>query len=188
MNLSSYYYFDWIEKVSDKGTDHSYIQQYYCKKFTPLKNTPIIMLEIGIYKSQSLRLWKEWFTNSFIYCMDVDQTFVEKANTIPNVKAFNLNAFDKPALNLFNDGFFDVIIEDGPHTFETQRFAVANWSKKLKKGGTLIIEDIQSIDWIEFLVKAIPNEENAAFEYKLFDLRSVKNRYDDILLEITRIK
>ena len=120
MNLSSYYYFDWVEKVSDKGTDHSYIQNYYCKKFTPLKNTPIVMLEIGIFKGQSLRLWKEWFTNGFFYCLDVEQSSVDKANTIPNVKAFNTDAYSNAALNLFSDNFFDIIIEDGSQKYESR--------------------------------------------------------------------
>ena len=188
MDLSHYFYFDAIQRITDKGYLHSYIDEYYTRKFADLREKPLVLLEIGIANAQSIRLWSEWFTQGFIYCLDVEPTYVEKAKVIPNVKAFNLNAFDKPALDLFGDGFFDFIIEDGPHTLDTQLFAVSNWSKKLKKNGCLIIEDIQSIDWIEPLVKAIPNEENAAFEYKLFDLRSVKNRYDDIILEITRIK
>ena len=185
MSLANLYYWDSIKKISDKGYIHSYIDHYYTHKFANLKEKPLVLLEIGIHYAQSIQLWRDWFKNGFIYCVDVDPVAVEKASIIPGVKSFNGDAFSKSVLDMFDDNFFDIIIEDGPHTLETQLFAVSNWSKKLKKNGTLIIEDIQSIDWIDPLIKAIPNEQGE-YRHMYFDLRPVKNRYDDIILEITK--
>ena len=189
MNLSTYYYFDWVEKISDKGTDHSYIQNYYCNKFTPLKYNPIVMLEIGVYKGQSLRLWKEWFTNGIFYCIDIDDNFIKKLQkNDPTIKSFTADAYTKEVVNKFEDNFFDIIIDDGPHTLESQLFSIKNWIKKLKVGGLLIIEDIQNFEYVDQLVASIPQNESMQFSSFYYDLRTVKNRYDDILLEITRIK
>ena len=48
----------------------------------------------------------------------------------------------------------------------------------------MIIEDLQSFDWVDELTKYVP------FEYKdkveVFDLRQMKGRYDDLLFVIKK--
>jgi phosphoribosylpyrophosphate synthetase len=56
-----------------------------------------------------------------------------------------MDAFNKKSVSELEtkhpDGF-DIIIEDGPHTLESQIFAVQNYTQLLKDGGILIIEDV----------------------------------------------
>lgn len=50
--------------------------------------------------------------------------------------------------------------------------------------GILIIEDIQSWDWIEILKNEVP--ENLRKFVRAYDLRPIKKRYDDIVFTIDK--
>lgn len=175
------------KKLSDKGMLHSYIEQYYSPRFTDLRERPLAILEIGVKQGRSVWLWRNWFKNSSIYGIDVKEESIKTILTFDNVKGYVGNAFSEKMLSNFNDNFFDIIIEDGPHTLQTQIFAAKNWSKKLKRNGLLIIEDVQKEEYISTILQSIPNEVDIKFESKVFDFRNIKNRYDDILIEITRV-
>lgn len=187
MQLRDYYEATIWEKLTDKGWLHSYIDQYYSDKFSSLKETPLIMLELGVSRAQSIKLWAEWFENAFIYGIDTNPDSIHRMKDIPRTKGFCADGYNMDMVNKFDDGFFDIIIEDGPHSLESQVFAVKNWSKKLRKNKFMVIEDIQYISHAETLIKEIPHDTNFQFAFRVFDLRHVKNRYDDIILEITRI-
>ena len=51
--------------------------------------------------------------------------------------------------------------------------------------GILIIEDVQSWDWIDTLKAAVP--EHLKQFIKVYDLRPNKNRYDDIVFTIDKL-
>ena len=51
--------------------------------------------------------------------------------------------------------------------------------------GILVIEDVQSMDWIESLRNEVP-EDMKKF-VKVYDLRKNKNRYDDIVFTIDKL-
>jgi hypothetical protein len=50
--------------------------------------------------------------------------------------------------------------------------------------GILIIEDVQSIDWIDALKNSVP--ENLKQFIKVYDRREIKNQYDDIVFTIDK--
>ena len=56
--------------------------------------------------------------------------------------------------------------------------------KLLSNDGIIVIEDIQSIDWIETLTKYIPD--NMKQFIQVVDNRSIKNRHDDIMFIINK--
>ena len=168
---------------SDKGTTHDYINGYYSNVFTPAKEKEINLLEIGICKGQSIRLFRKWFTNGNIFGMDIGEYVDANTFQIEGTSLFWGDAFDSSMLDLFKDNFFDFIIDDGPHTLESQLYSVIYWTQKLKSGGKLIIEDIQNIDHIIYLERMVDTD---LFTSKLFDLRANKNRYDDIIFEVTK--
>jgi hypothetical protein len=60
------------------------------------------------------------------------------------------------------------------------------YSKLLANNGILVIEDIQSIDWIPILTNQVPDNLKKFIE--VYDLRSIKNRYDDLLFVINMDK
>ena len=77
---------------------------------------------------------------------------------------------------------FDLVLDDGPHSLESQIFFVKHYSKLLKDDGILIVEDIQNIDHFKILTDNTPNELKQYI--KTYDLRKNKNRYDDLVFSI----
>jgi hypothetical protein len=98
-----------------------------------------------------------------------------------------MDAFNKTSVSYlktkYPDGF-DIIIEDGPHTLQSQIFAVQNYVELLKDGGILIIEDVQNFDHIKIIMDSIGETFHTSMEF--VDLRHVKNRYDDLLIVIKK--
>jgi predicted O-methyltransferase YrrM len=186
MNLKEFY--ENRTQKSDKGTTHDYISGYYNNEFTSKRFESISILEIGIHAGLSLKLWKDWFENANIYaidpCKEVDilQEIVEEVNERKNVKIIKDDAYSESILSMFEDGSFDYIIDDGPHTVGSQIYSIKHWLKKVKSGGKLIIEDIQSITDLNQLVLEA-NE--TGMKWEVYDMRDNKGRYDDIILEIT---
>ena len=168
---------------SDKGTTHDYIDGYYSDIFTPLREKEINLLEIGMYKGQSIRLFREWFINGKIFGMDIGEYVDPNMLQIEGASLLWGDAFNSSMLDLFKNDFFDFIIDDGPHTLESQLYSVVYWSQKLKSGGKLIIEDVQNINHTVYLERMVDTN---LFTFKTFDLRANKNRYDDIIFEVTK--
>lgn len=158
----------------DKGSLHSYIdfyEEYFLNKRLEVKS----FLEIGIQGGVSMLLWKEYFQNSLIYGIDIDFSRMHeniKQNTSLNL--LNADATKSSILDLLPIKF-DVIIDDGEHSFASQIGSFSLLKDKLNKNGSYIIEDIQTYKEAELLQSMIPNS-------KIVDLRTNKNRYDDLVL------
>jgi glutaredoxin-related protein len=180
--------------LTDKNTDHSYLDLYqellYSKKATA-KN----VLEVGIgdfnYKNGgSIKLWRDFFTNATVYGLDVlsiDRVIDELKNDLRVVLYMSTDAYDE---NIFKNIFlnknikFDFMLDDGPHSLESMKQFIKLYSQIMTDDGILIIEDIQSLDWIPILINEVP--ENLKQFVKVYDLRPNKNRYDDIVFTINK--
>ena len=174
---------------TDKNTIHSYLPLYE-KLLINKKNTAKNVLEIGIHHGGSIKLWSDYFTNANVYgldIMDIDNIWDEIKNK-QNIKlytstdAYDINFFIKDFLN--KDIKFDFMLDDGPHTLESMISFINLYSQVMTHDGILIIEDIQSWDWIDILIKQVP--EHLKKFIKIYDLRSNKNRYDDIVFIIDK--
>jgi FkbM family methyltransferase len=170
------------DNLTDKNTCHSYLDTYQTilqdKQFTA-KN----ILEIGIQKGGSLKLWNDFFINAAIYGVDVDEapTFLnsyKRINTIKN-SAYTLDTYNN---FIEKNIYFDVILDDGPHTIETMLFTLIHYSKLLAPNGIMIIEDIPSMDWA-LLFRKIVSDEHKMYT-NIYDLRANKNRWDDIVFTL----
>jgi hypothetical protein len=169
-------------RFTDKNTIHSYLETYekvLKDKYLSCKN----VLEIGIQRGGSIKLWNDYFINANIYGIDIDDgpKFLEE---FKRVKCLKMNAYSKDSIDYFSNKNikFDFIIDDGPHTLESMIFTLIHYSKLLTPTGILIIEDIPSIDWA-YLFERITNKykENT----HIYDLRENKGRYDDIVFTFT---
>ncbi len=182
-------FYDSIEPKSDKGTLHDYINGYYSNEFTNNRLNSLNIVEIGVRRGDSLNLLSKWFINSKITGIDngyeMYKNDLDFVSTIPNTTLILDTAYSDETINKFEDNSIDYLIDDGPHTIETQIISIQKWLKKVKKGGTLIIEDIQ--DW-DNEKRFFDNECNSlGISYECIDLRKNKNRYDDVLIIIKKI-
>jgi len=178
---------------TDKGTTHSYLELYN-RLLSPIKETAINVLEMGIgdfgFKNGgSLLLWRGFFTKATIHGIDIlpiDRVLEELIHD-SRVKLYcNTNGYNPEFIsNNFDNMKFDFLLDDGPHSLESQKSFVELYSHLLSDNGILIIEDVQSIEWLEILKNKTP--EHLKQYIKTYDLRSVKGRYDDIVFTIDRL-
>lgn len=175
---------------SDKGTTHNYIDGYYTNEFTSIRNNKLKILEIGVHRGPSMKLLRDWFVNSEITGVDpfgdgLPEGIADEIRKMGDITIIQDDGYTQRVLDIFKDNSLDYIIDDGPHTLGSQIYSLNHWYKKLKPGGKLIIEDIQSLNNLNLLVIEASDLD---YEYNVFDLRESKNRYDDIILEIIKNK
>ena len=102
------------------------------------------MLEIGIEFGGSLRAWSAIFPESNIFGADIKKEYLFEES---NIKTFYTDQLNKHELNnLYNkikDIKFEVIIDDGLHTYEANINTFEILYPLLdKQNGTYFIEDI----------------------------------------------
>ena len=169
---------------TDKYTIHDYIDGYYEYEFASKQTVPITILEIGVGKGYSIRLWNDYFSHATIVGMDIYDWAVEMYRYTPNVKIMQVDAYSTVVIDKFPDETFDYIIDDGPHTLDSQIISIQKWLPKVKRNGKLIIEDVQSMDFIQDFQNTLNMK--SVLSYRTIDLRKNKNRYDDIIFEIIK--
>ena len=157
---------------TDKNIEHSYLP-IYDVLFKPYRYKPINILEVGIFKGGSVRLFEDYFMNAKIFGYDiVDQINVPLGNrTTTTIK--NLNQIET---NEFANSPLTIAIDDGSHNLDDQLLFIKLIYPQLLNGGMLIIEDIQQIEYRK------PFFDELHLNYELIDLRHIKNRPDDVLL------
>ena len=174
--------------LTDKNTCHSYLPLYdkllYSRKYTA-KN----VLELGIFKGGSIKLWKDYFTQAVIYGVDIESNIIiEEIKNLENVILLTeVNGYSDTFINeafIKKNIEFDLILDDGPHTLESMIYFVENYSKLLSNDGILIIEDIRYNNWFDELIKHVPNDLKQYVSF--YDLTDIKNRFDDRVFVIDK--
>jgi 23S rRNA U2552 (ribose-2'-O)-methylase RlmE/FtsJ len=166
---------------TDKNNYHSYVDGIYEELFKTYRNSALNVLEIGVDNGASVMMWREYFTNAIITSIDIkDCPQIAGRDRINHIVA---DAYSYDIVNSFNDRTFDIIIDDGNHTLPSITFVVKEYTKKLTKNGLLIIEDFQDFNWTNI----IKREVSEIFKSEVYDLRSLRGRYDDIAMVISRV-
>ena len=174
---------------TDKNTAHSYLDLYQ-ELLSSRKNSAKSVLEVGIHLGGSIKLWYDFFPNATIHALDILH-LNEIADDLKNINRIQLytstNVYDETFLKktfIDKNLKFDFMLDDGPHTLETQKEFIRLYSQLMTDDGILIIEDIQSWDCMTVLVKQVP--EILKPYIMLYDLRNKKNRYDDLVFVIDK--
>jgi FkbM family methyltransferase len=168
--------------VTDKNSLHSYCDRFYEQELARYRDQPIQIVEIGIDQGGSLILWAEWFTQAEILGVDLQLrgNCAADCARYPSIKLSIGNAYMFESLQYFPQA--DIIIDDGPHDINSQIWAVKNLTPKVKPGGLFVIEDVADIAYLDQLKAATPFHLQDCVEF--IDLRSVKNRSDDVMFVI----
>lgn len=193
---------------SDKGNEdiksswHNYTTFYYsifkerCKEKLRIfelgigTNNPQIACNMGINgrPGASLYGWEEFFPNSEIYGADIDKKIIFNTERIKTYYCDQTNAiiikemWNKKELE---EKFFDIIIEDGLHTYDANVCFFENSIEKLNSKGYYIIEDINTKDEERYINK-IKEWENQYKDcsFTLLKIPSSFNTYNNNLLVI----
>jgi hypothetical protein len=174
---------------TDKNTCHSYLPLYQ-KLLASKKETAKNVLEVGICDGGSIKLWSDFFAKATVHGLDimnVDAVWDGIKNHERIVLHTSTDAYNN---DFFVDTFlktntkFDFMLDDGPHTLESMKQFIRLYSQIMTDNGILIIEDVQSWDWIDVLKNEVP--EHLKRFIKTYDLRPNKNRWDDIVFTIDK--
>jgi len=162
--------------ATDKNDPHSYIENVYLPLFSNLPRDRTI-LEIGVYTGNSIKFWADFFYEGFVYGIDNQDKHLTLPLSGKNHEIFIKEAYNKEAVDYFKKRgiTFDIIIDDGLHSYETQMYALEHYYELLNRNGVMIIEDIQSIETAYHMLNTLSN-------CTLIDLREKSGRYDDIVI------
>ena len=133
-----------------------YVDEFYDMLFTPIRNDVKNVLEIGIQYGPSIKLWRDFFPNAQICGADIGK-LVDLSGE-DRITAYYSDAYTKTMSNSFEDNKFDIIIDDGPHTYESMVFFLQNYLSKVKPGGYLVVEDIIDCSWTPKLLEIIDKD------------------------------
>ena len=181
-------------RFTDKNTTHSYIDLYE-SLFSKKKDSATHILEIGIGQEPhqnggSIKMWADYFTNANVYAVDINHLNDVNTNITKHPRIHLLTSQDaySPIFvrsKLIDKNIkFDIMLDDGPHTLRSMVSFIVLYSNVLKEDGILAIEDVQDMSWIDTLRHVTPTELKPFIE--VYDRRSIKGRYDDIVFVINK--
>jgi autotransporter strand-loop-strand O-heptosyltransferase len=142
-----------LQSNTDKNTTHKYGTTYdlvFNTQFIKL-NRPLKVLEIGVSafgEGSSNSIADIHYVEKYVG-IDIDEY---KGNIRNNVVLYTGKEFDAYTYKMIellksNEGKFDIIIDDGPHTWESQIWFLENYYQLLNEGGVLVCEDIHETNY-----------------------------------------
>lgn len=177
---------------TDKTT-HFFLH-HYDRILNDLRDLPIRLLEIGVFRGASIKMWREYFPKAEIHCIDIHKIDI---STVKDVTLHNVDCDDEISLtNLANMlGNFDVVIDDGGHTMRQQQNALKAFWPYVKNNGIFIMEDMHTS--LGHLYPSY-NAEKQPTTYELIDCLRKKtafsssfineSEYQKILKDIKRVE
>lgn len=121
--------------------DHNYLDKYefFLQNF---KARHFNLLELGIFRGDSLRMWQEYFPKADIFGVDIQEGCCQYASDRINIIIADLS--DEAELAKLHDVHPSVIIDDASHLWSHQIKALFSLWHCLPHGGVYIIEDMET--------------------------------------------
>ena len=131
---------------TDKATEHNYCRVVYPYYLESWRAETFHLLEIGIKRGCSLRMWRDYFPNAKVSGID------KKIHIAPE-KGLNLFQGRQEdtkflASVLQEAGPPDVVIDDGGHQYEDQKASFEFLFPNINSDGLYFIEDLRGADKI----------------------------------------
>jgi 23S rRNA U2552 (ribose-2'-O)-methylase RlmE/FtsJ len=128
--------------------DH-YIEIYE-RTFQHLRNRPINLLEIGVFKGGSLNIWRQYFhPESTIVGIDINPRCAVH-NDPDNKKFIRIGRQQDPEFldALISEfGNFDIVVDDGSHQMDHVTKTFQHLFPKIADSSIYFIEDMQTSYW-----------------------------------------
>jgi hypothetical protein len=133
---------------------HHYFE-IYTRHLAGYRDRPIRMLEIGVFRGGSLRMWKRYFhPESIIVGIDVDESCRDHEDAQNGIFVRIGDQADRVFLSRVAGelGPFDIILDDGSHkTYDQISAFNALFRPALADGGCYLLEDMHSNYWVRDL-------------------------------------
>ena len=129
---------------TDKASDSHGFTEVYERFFSPMRDEPILILEIGIDQGGSLLAWKEYFPKARIFGIDIlDRSSMES----DRIRTFVADQSKRDQLGAFlakYPGPYDIVLDDGGHSMEQQQVSLGYLFPHVKPGGLYVVEDVHT--------------------------------------------
>ncbi len=192
---------------SDKAEKHHY-HTVYGPEFDALRNEPINILEVGVFKGDSIKAWLEFFPNATIYGIDIFQRVKPEEIEVlqhERVKYLKCDSTNIAVRDQIKKEWprirFDIIIDDGLHTPDANAKTLHNLFPLLKKNGSFYVEDVWPLDimtakemqhwWVQkyperynILAMNKFTKEIEGKDVKRFDLRAKSGQPDSYIIRV----
>jgi ubiquinone/menaquinone biosynthesis C-methylase UbiE len=131
---------------------HNY-HEVYEAEFDTIRNEEINILEVGVFKGDSVRAWLEFFPNATIYGIDIftrvkpEDIDVLQHERVKWLKGDSTNIAVRDQIKKAWPRIrFDIIIDDGLHTPAANAKTLHNLFPLMKKNGRFYVEDVWPLD------------------------------------------
>lgn len=193
------------DKAMYSGQSKHNYTPIYNAFFKKLRYNNLSLFELGIGTSNpnieanmgpngtpgaSLKAWKNYFEKGDVFGADIDRSILFKEERI---KTFYCDQTSPESIRLMwsdkslQSEEFDIIIDDGLHTFDANKCFLENSLHKLKDSGLYIVEDVVRTElskWFTFLNDSKIN--NISFKYMVLIIPNAYNIHDNNLIIIKK--
>ena len=145
---------------TDKSSDHHYYTRAYEQYLGTKRMATRSVLEIGIFKGSSMKMWEEYFPEASIYGIDIDPSTTQYQGGRRQV--FIGDQADFNFLNLVvqkTGGNFDLVIDDGIHKMNYVIKSFVTLFPAVAPGGLYVIEDMAFESDVGFFAKIIQDSQ-----------------------------
>jgi hypothetical protein len=174
--------------TTDKDTTHTYLE-IYDKVLARFQHKPVKLLEIGNNGGESIKLWDDYFDDVEITGIEINNIpQLVELNKRPNINIhLEVDAYVDSTLDAFKKSGvkYDIIIDDGSHIPHHQCYALTRWIDLLTDDGVMVVEDIQDIQYVNDICSRM-SQDLLMNNTKVYDRRSLKGRFDDILIVVDK--
>jgi hypothetical protein len=164
-----------LKNNTDKATHHNFLN-FYESKIGHLKNEKMNLLEIGFLRGNSIKMWLEYFVNANVYCIDI----IDIDFTHERFHYTKISQEDKELKLLFNDNFFDIIVDDGSHITSHQLKSLEYLWSKLKYKGFYILEDLHTSFRYDYIDTDVTPYQILSKEKMIDELKNVVSEMSNI--------
>lgn len=161
-----------LETGTDKSSRiHDYLNVYE-QVLGHLRDEGFQLVEIGVHKGSSTRMWAQYFHRANVLGIDIDEACKEHADP-PRIKIMIGNQSKSEFLaRLAKQTDALVIIDDGSHVWKHQIDTFRALFPVLKPGGYFIVEDIHT-SFGEDYIKTYGGSPETAYDYIAGIARSI---------------
>ena len=131
-----------VEELTDKCRyRHNYLQKYefFLRDW---KEKPLRLLELGVFKGGSERMWKRFFPQAQVYGVDIDENCRAYEEERIKIRIGDLSQDDM--LESLKEIRPHIIVDDASHFWSHQIKALFTLFPALPSGGVYILEDMET--------------------------------------------